>query len=58
MSLINRPSCDLCAGLCDALAEYYEEDSQKEFSLCPDCVETLTEAKLIPMPTNEEVEWS
>jgi hypothetical protein len=59
MTLLNTPTCDLCHGIDvhNVCKHFYEEDTQVHYSVCPDCLEVST-AKLLPMPTDADVEWS
>jgi len=53
------PTCDLCHGIDvhDVCKDFYEEDTQVNYRVCPDCIDQ-TDARLIPVPSTEELEWN
>jgi len=58
MELTNAPTCDLCHGIDvhDVCKDFYEEDTQVNYRICPDCIDQ-TDASFIPVPSAEELEW-
>ena len=52
MSLLGRPSCDICAGLCDALVTAYDIDVQEDMAVCGDCLEMYPD-----LVTTERLQW-
>ena len=52
MSLLGRPSCDICAGLCDSLVTAYDIDVQEDMAVCGDCLEMYPD-----LVTTERLEW-
>ena len=52
MSLYNRPSCDICSGLCDQLVNAYDIDVQEDIAVCGDCLEIYPD-----LVTSERLQW-